>query len=62
MVVARGAMRWASAASGDATVIESPSTKGLVLMRVLAGDYAKDPAKYEAARRTLACEPLPSAR
>ena len=55
VVAERGMMRSASAASTSATVLEAPSRKGLVLMRVLVSDYAKDSARYEAARRTFSC-------
>jgi uncharacterized membrane protein len=54
VVVERGATRSIGAAS-SAAVLESPSRRGLALMRVLAGDYASDPEKYEAARRTFSC-------
>jgi uncharacterized membrane protein len=55
VVAERGMVRSASAASTSAKVLEAPSQKGLVLMRVLAGDYANDSARYEAARRTFSC-------
>ena len=55
VVAERGMMRSASAASTSAKVLKAPSQKGLVLMRVLVSDYAKDSARYEAARRTFSC-------
>jgi uncharacterized membrane protein len=55
LVVVQAGVAGGANAAEAARVIESPSPKGLVLMRVLAGDYAKDPSKYEAARRTLSC-------
>jgi uncharacterized membrane protein len=42
-----------------ARVVVAPSDKGLVLMRVLVGDYATEKAMLEPARRTFRCEPLP---
>ena len=36
----------------------SPSTRGLMLMRVLVSDFAREAAVVEAARRTLRCEPV----
>ena len=55
----RGALRSEGAASAGARILESPSRRGLVLMRLLAGDYAKEAPTLEAARRTLACTVLP---
>ena len=40
------------------TVVHAPSSRGLLLMRVLVGDYAAEREVVEAARRTLRCEPL----
>ena len=39
-----------------ARVVVAPSARGLVLMRVLVGDYAAEQAQVEAARRTLRCD------
>ena len=39
-------------------VVNAPSAKGLLLMRVLVADYAAEREVVEAARRTLRCEPL----
>jgi uncharacterized membrane protein len=41
-----------------ATVVKAPSSRGMLLMRVLVGDYAAERETVEAARRTLRCEPL----
>lgn len=41
-----------------ATLVTSPSARGLLLMRVLVGDYARDAAVVEAARRTLRCDAM----
>jgi uncharacterized membrane protein len=41
------------------TVVHAPSSRGMLLMRVLVGDYAAEREEVEAARRTLRCEPLP---
>ncbi len=38
--------------------VTAPSSKGLLLMRVLVADYAAQKEVVEAARRTLRCEPL----
>jgi uncharacterized membrane protein len=43
----------------DVTVVHAPSSRGMLLMRVLVGDYAAEREEVEAARRTLRCEPLP---
>lgn len=40
------------------TVVQAPASRGLLLMRVLVGDYAAEREVVEAARRTLRCEPL----
>jgi len=40
------------------TVVHAPSSRGMLLMRVLVGDYAAEREEVEAARRTLRCEPL----
>ena len=36
--------------------VNSPSEKGMVLMRVLAVDYANNQEKLDQARKTLKCE------
>jgi uncharacterized membrane protein len=41
-----------------ARVVNAPTPKGLLLMRVLVADYAAEREVVEAARRTLRCEPL----
>jgi uncharacterized membrane protein len=41
---------------GAGAVLRSPSRRGLVLMRVLMADPARDGAAAEAARRTLRCQ------
>ena len=41
-----------------AKVVTTPSGRGLLLMRVLVGDYAAEREAVEAARRTLRCTPL----
>ncbi len=43
--------------SGPQVVI-SPSTKGLLLMRVLVGDYQTEKTVVEPARRTLVCQEI----
>lgn len=48
----------AATAPAGATVVQSPSTRGLLLMRVLVADYAREAATLEAARRSLRCAPL----
>jgi uncharacterized membrane protein len=55
LVVAQRDVARAAHPATSTKVLESPSPKGLVLMRVLAADYAKNSAKYEDARRTFAC-------
>lgn len=40
------------------TVVKAPSSRGMLLMRVLVGDYAAEREAVETARRTLRCEPL----
>lgn len=44
---------------GGSGNVRSPSARGLVLMRVLVGDPARDGPAAEAARRTLRCESVP---
>lgn len=39
-------------------VVRAPSRRGIVLMRVLVGDYAAERETVEAARATLRCGPL----
>lgn len=41
-----------------ASVVRSPSSRGLLLLRVLVADYAAEREVVEAARKTLRCEPL----
>jgi len=41
-----------------AKVVTAPGGRGLLLMRVLVGDYAVERESVEAARRTLRCTPL----
>lgn len=41
----------------DSRVITTPSSTGLLLMRVLTGDYDAEKAMIEPARRTLTCTP-----
>ena len=38
--------------------VTAPGGRGLLLMRVLVGDYAAERVAVEAARRTLRCTPL----
>jgi uncharacterized membrane protein len=44
-----------------AQVVQAPSAKGLLLMRVLVTDYTRERDTVEAARRSLQCEPLTGA-
>jgi len=55
LLVAPGAAAPADAAG--VRVVRSPSRRGLLLMRVLVSDYAREQAVVEAARRTLRCDP-----
>jgi uncharacterized membrane protein len=48
----------APAIPSGARTVTAPSAKGLLLMRVLVADTAKDLAAAEAARATLRCEAL----
>ena len=48
----------ASALPAGAKVVTAPSGRGLLLMRVLVGDYAAEREAVEAARRSLRCTPL----
>lgn len=41
-----------------ARVVNAPTAKGLLLMRVLVADHAAEREVVEAARRTLRCEPF----
>ena len=41
-----------------AKLVTAPSGRGLLLMRVLVGDYAAEREAVEAARRSLRCTPL----
>jgi uncharacterized membrane protein len=45
------------AAADGVRVLRMPTTRGLLLMRVLVADPARDGQVAEAARRTLRCEP-----
>jgi uncharacterized membrane protein len=38
--------------------VDAPGMRGLLLMRVLVGDYAREKAVVETARRSLRCEPM----
>jgi uncharacterized membrane protein len=58
LVRAQGTLAGAQLPAG-ARVVDVPSDRGLVLMRVLVADYAADQAVLEPARRTLRCEALP---
>ena len=42
-------------APAGSTIVQSPSVQGLLLMRVLTGNYAAEKVRLEAARRTLVC-------
>lgn len=57
LVAARGAPAGTELPAA-ARVISVPSSRGLVLMRVLVADYAAEQAVLEPARRTLSCEAL----
>lgn len=46
-----------TAPAAGARTVTAPSTRGLLLMRVLVGDRARDLPAAEAARATLRCEP-----
>lgn len=48
----------APALPAGASVIDAPSARGLLLMRVLVADYAAEKSVVEAARGTLRCEAL----
>jgi uncharacterized membrane protein len=48
----------APALPAGASVIDAPSARGLLLMRVLVADYAAEKSVVEAARSTLRCEAL----
>jgi uncharacterized membrane protein len=48
----------APALPAGANVIDAPSARGLLLMRVLVADYAAEKSVVEAARGTLSCEAL----
>lgn len=56
LVLRSAAPAGTAAIPGEASVT-SPSRRGLLLMRLLVGDPARDLAAAEAARRTLRCEP-----
>lgn len=59
LIVSRKGTSQAGLPTG-ARAIEPPGEQGLVLMRVLVNDYARERDTVEAARRTLRCEPLGS--
>jgi uncharacterized membrane protein len=48
----------APALPAGASVIDAPSARGLLLMRVLVADYAAEKSVVEAARASLSCEAL----
>lgn len=54
-LVSEGANTQGQAVPEGSTVIVSPSKSGLLLMRVLTGDYRAEKAIVEPARRTLKC-------
>jgi uncharacterized membrane protein len=58
VVVGPKAYAQAPALPPGARVVNAPTPKGLLLMRVLVADYAAEREVVEAARRTLRCEPL----
>jgi uncharacterized membrane protein len=58
IVGARSAPPGAALPEG-ARVVVAPSQRGLVLLRVLVGDFATEKAVLEPARRSFACEALP---
>ena len=47
-----------AAVPAGARMVRAPGGRGLLLMRVLVGDYAAEHEAVEAARRTLRCTPL----
>ncbi len=57
-VVAPGTDRAALAAPAGSTVVEAPSAKTLLLMRLLVTDDPADLASAQVARRSLRCGPL----
>lgn len=54
-LVSEGPNTQGPAVPSGARVVVSPSTQGLLLMRVLTADYEADKAVLEPARRTLQC-------
>lgn len=56
-LTAPGAAGRAAAAPAGARAVTAPTTRGLLLMRVLVGDRARDLPAAEATRATLRCEP-----
>jgi uncharacterized membrane protein len=58
IVVGPGGLDTVAQSSAQQTRVRAPSDRGLLLMRLLVGDYASEVAVLEAARRTLRCEPL----
>jgi uncharacterized membrane protein len=57
LVSAQGSTASPAVPSGSQVVV-TPSTTGLVLMRVLTGNYETEKSVVEPARRTLACAPI----
>jgi uncharacterized membrane protein len=58
MLVGPAAYAAAPAVPDGATLVTSPTARGLLLMRVLVADYVAQREQVEAARATLRCEPL----
>lgn len=56
-LVSQGANTSAPTVPEGSRVVVSPSRRGLLLMRVLTGDYETEKALLERARRTLQCGP-----
>lgn len=54
-LVSQQGSAYSRAVPAGAQVIVTPSNTGLLLMRVLTGNYEADKARVEPARRTLAC-------
>lgn len=61
-VVAPGTDRAALAAPAGSTVVEAPSAKSLLLMRLLVTDDPADLASAQRARSSLRCLPAPTPR
>ena len=58
VVLGPGGYPGAPALPPGAQVVTAPSNRGMLLMRVLVGDYDRERDVVEAARRTLRCQPL----